>query len=326
MDIYQLRYFVAVAEELSFRRAAERLRITRPPLTRQIAALEAEVKARLLERDRRRAVSLTDAGHAFLIHARRALQNVEDAGEQARRAARGSAGCLAVAGCALLAAPALGAILREFRREFPLVEVSFMEASRTRELEALREGRVHLAISANFGEKLESGFRAQVLGTVPLCVLLPGGHPLGQRPRKQIDLEDLREEVLLCPSPESKPSYSECLEEVFALTGFIPHGIRQVDGMENVLGMVAAGYGVALMAESSAHSPMPGCEVKRLRLPLPPYQLRMLWLREVASPLLRNFLAVAERVRLQKHTPAKPTKSSVSPRKKATARRAFARR
>ncbi len=326
MDIYQLRYFVTVAEELSFRRAAERLRITRPPLTRQIAALEAEIKARLLERDRRRVVSLTDAGHAFLIHARRALQNMEDASENARRAAHGSAGCLAVTGCALLAAPALGAILQEFRREFPLVEVSFTEASRTQEQKALREGRVHLAISANFGEKLESGFRAQVLGTVPLCVLLPGGHHLGQRPEKQIDLEDLRDEVLLCPSPESKPSYAECLEEASALTGFIPRGVRQVDGMDNVLGMVAAGYGVALMAESSAHSPMPGCELRPLRLPLPPYQLRMLWLEEVTSPLLRNFLAVAERVRLPNRLPAKPTKKPASQRKKVATKKALVRR
>lgn len=321
MDIYQLRYFVAVAEELSFRRAAERLHITRPPLTRQIAALEAEIKARLLERDRRRAVSLTDAGHAFLIHAKRALQSADEAGECARQAARGTAGCLAVAGCALLAAPVLGIYLHEFRRKFPLVEVSFTDATQAQELKALSEGRVHLAISATFGEELASCFRAQVLGTVPLFVVLPTRHPLAQRPGKQVELSDLQAESLLRPSPESKPTYAGCLDQICALTGFIPHGIRQVDGIENILAMVAAGYGVAILAGSSAHLPMPGCEVKRLRLPLPPYQLRMLWRREVTSPLLRNFLAMAGRVRLPNGLPVQPTKTPAAPRKKAAAKR-----
>ncbi len=326
MDIYQLRYFVAVAEALSFRRAAENLHITRPPLTRQIAALEAEIGARLLERDRRRAVSLTDAGHAFLIHAKRALRSVNDAGEYARQAAHGTAGCLAVAGCALLAAPVLGAYLHEFRRKFPLVEVSFTDATQAQELKALSEGRVHLVISANFGEELASCFCTRVLGTVPLFVVLPTRHPLAQRPSKQVDLSDLEGESLLRPSPESKPTYAGCLDQICTLTGFIPHGIRQVDGMENILTMVAAGYGVAILAESSAHLPMPGCEVRRLRLPLPPYQLRMLWRREVTSPLLRNFLAMAASVRLPDGIPVKPLKALAAPRKKAAAKRISVRR
>lgn len=306
MDLYQLRYFVAVAEELSFRRAAERLHITRPPLTRQIAALEVEVGARLLDRDRRRAVSLTDAGHAFLIHAKRALQSVSDASEYALQAAHGAAGCLAVAGCALLAAPVLGAYLNDFRRKFPRVEVSFTEATQAQELRALSDGRVHLVISANFGEELADCFHTQVLGTVRLFVVLPDGHPLARRPGKQVELKDLREEVLLCPSPESKPSFAECLDKIRALTGFIPRGIRQVDGIENILGMIAAGYGATILAEGSIHSPMPGCQVKVLHLPMASYRLRMLWLKETTSSLLRNFLAVAATVRLPDSIPIKP--------------------
>ena len=305
MDLHHLRYFVAVAEELSFRRAAERLHLTRPPLTRQIMALEEEVGVRLLERGRRRAVSLTDAGHAFLAHAKGALQSVEAAGTHARRAARGTGGRLTVAGCALLAAPVLAVYLKEFHREFPEVEVSFTETTRAEELRAVREGRVHLAISANFGEELERCFASRVLATVPLFVVLPATHPLARRAGAHVDLTALGDEVLLCPPIESKPSYAECLGEICERTAFAPRGIRPVDGVENILGMVAAGYGVAILAQSTANLPMPGCRVKRLRLPLPAYRLRMLWLREAGLPVLHSFLAVADRVALPKEARTK---------------------
>ncbi len=144
MDLHHLRSFIAVAELLSFRRAAERLHLSRPPLTRQIKALERELGVLLLMRDGRQAVRLTDAGHAFLKHAKLALQKVQAAGDHARQAAQGAGGVLRLAGCPVHSPVALNVYLPEFRRRYPTVEVSFTAATRAEELRGLREGSIHL--------------------------------------------------------------------------------------------------------------------------------------------------------------------------------------
>src|SRR5271157_3372800 len=123
MDLRHLRSFVAVAEELSFRRAAERLHISQPPLSRQIQALEEELGLRLLERDRRSRIALTDAGQTFLADARLTLSTVAAAPQRAQEAARGSRGRLNVANIAAFSAGVLPRCLRAFREEFPEVEI-----------------------------------------------------------------------------------------------------------------------------------------------------------------------------------------------------------
>lgn len=295
MDLRHLRSFVAVADLLSFRRAAERLHLTRPPLTRQIMALEKEIGGRLLERSRSKAVSLTDAGQAFLLHAKQALKSVDAAGAAARQVAEGTRGKLAVTGCALLAAPVMGAYLKEFRRQFPHAEVSFVHATHAQELSALRDGGAQLALSATFGEPLEDGFESRVLATIALVAVLPDDHPLAQKKGSQIDLPALRNEVLVTPTLESEPSHAEFLNQVHRQTAFAPRGFCRVDGAANILGMVAAGYGMAILPACAVNAETKGCIVKRLRLPPPVYRLRMLWRRECSSPLLRNFLVIASR-------------------------------
>ena len=155
MNLQHLHYFIAVAEELSFRRAAERLHLSRPPLTRQIQALEKEVGVILLVRDGRRAIRLTDAGRAFLKHAKQALQKVQAAGDQARQAARGAGGVLCLAGCTVHSPAVLNVYLPEYRRRYPAVGVTFKATDRSEDLMALRDGIIHLSISTDFGEVVD---------------------------------------------------------------------------------------------------------------------------------------------------------------------------
>ncbi len=298
MELRHLRYFVAVAEELSFRRAAERLHISRPPLTRQIKALEDEVGVRLLERERRRAIRLTDAGRAFLDQARQALQTVEAAGKHARRAATGGDGPLRLAGCPTHSPPLLGIYLPEFHRRHPDVEVSFVAMTFTQYLAALRDGTVHLAFSPDFGEELEPPLRSRLLKTIPLAVALPTRHALARQRHRQVDLQMLRGEVFLRPSAEDAPAYAERLDKIWERTVSAPRNVREVDGFENVLAMVAAGYGVTILSGTSANSPVAGCRVKRLRLPLARYQLRLIWSEENPSLALQNFLTTTREVSL----------------------------
>ncbi|MBE7211553.1 MAG: LysR family transcriptional regulator [Gluconacetobacter diazotrophicus] len=310
MELRRLECFVAVAELLSFRRAAERLHLSPPPLTRQIAALEREVGVRLLERERRRTVALTDAGHAFLTHARKALQSAEAAAHHARQAARGAEGRLVIAGCATLAAPMLAAHLKTFRQTSPGVEVSFVEATHAQELAALREGRAHLAISANFGSPPDPLLRSRDLCPIVLVAVTAGDNARAGRPRAALPLEVLNGETLLCPAAAHTPSYQEFLQALQRRTGFAPEGIRPVDGVENILHMVAAGYGVAILPAKLVKDPPPNCRTRRLRLPAPGYRLRMVWPRESRSAVLRDFLRVVDRAAWSPDEPKTGTRAS----------------
>lgn len=298
MDLHHLRYFVAVAELLSFRRAAERLHLSRPPLTRQIKALEREVGVLLLVRDGRQAVRLTEAGHAFLKHAKQALQKVQAAGDHARRAAQGADGVLRLAGCPAHSPVALSVYLPEFRRRYPAVEVTFTATTRAEELIGLREGSIHLSISADFGETLEPSFESKVLAELRLGLVLPAKHSLARRRNIQVDLRALEEEVFLQSTLEEQPAYIGHLDEAWARAVPTPRIVRAVDGPQNVLAMVAAGYGVTVLSGHPATHPIPACRVKRLCLPPPAYQLRMLWRKDAASPVLRHFLKLTEHLDL----------------------------
>ncbi len=295
MDLRRLECFVAVAELLSFRQAAERLRLSRPPLTRQISALERESGGRLLDRGRRRAVVLTDAGQAYLTHARSALQSVAIAARSAREAAGGEAGRLVIAGCATLAAPLLAGHLRTFRRRWPGVEVSFVEATHAEELAALRAGRAHLAISADFGAALEPAFEARELCPVALTAAMPADYRLARQPGTSLTARMLDGETLLCPTAATTPSYHEFLHELQRRAGFTLRATRPVDGVDNILAMVAAGYGIAVLPARLVGRPPPGCRIKRLRPPAPGYRLRMIWPTNSASELRTHFLDVVGR-------------------------------
>ena len=293
MELHQLRSFVAVAELLSFRRAAERLHLSRPPLTRQIQRLEAEVGVLLLVRDGRRAVRLTDAGQAFLLQARQALQSVAAAAAGARQAAVGQGGVLRLGGCEVHSAVALNTYLPRFRRRYPAVEVAFQALTRAEELHALRQGTVHLSLSANFGEPLEPVFATRTVAAIPLQVILPAKHVLARRRGDGVELRALKEEVFLSVAAASVPPYVESLDAAWKELGYAPRRVRTVDGQKNALALVAAGYGMAILPGDAVSASVPKCRIKRLDSALGTYQLQMIWLREHASRVLRNFLAMA---------------------------------
>ncbi len=293
MDLRRLECFVAVAERLSFRRAAEHLHLSPSPLTRQISALEREVGVRLLERGRRRTVALTAAGQAFLTPARQALESMAAATQRARAAAGGKDKQLVIAGCAGLAAPLLAAHFQTFRRRWPEVEVSFIQATHAEELSALEQGRAHLVISADFAPPRKAVFCSRELADVELVAVLPANHPSARQRGTGLFLQALNGETLLCPTAASTPSYHEFLQDLRQRTGFAPQAVRSVDGLENLLAMVAAGYGIAITHARTVEQPPPDCRIKRLRLPPLGYRRRMIWLKDSPAEPLRDFLRVA---------------------------------
>jgi DNA-binding transcriptional LysR family regulator len=155
MYLRHLRSFVAVAEELSFRRAPQRLQISQPPLSRQIKALEEELGVRLLEGDRCARVSLTDAGKSFLADARRAIVTAV--------AARDARNLLKLGNMPVLSTRVLTPLLRAFREHSPQVEVSLLEMNRPMQLEALLDGRIHVGIFPGLGAPLDRQFQSAAL-------------------------------------------------------------------------------------------------------------------------------------------------------------------
>ena len=298
MDLRQLRSFVAVAQELSFRLAAKRLGMSQPPLSRQIKALEEDVGVRLLERERNRRVALTDAGHAFLMDAKRTLAAAEATLRHAREAAHGTRGRLNVADIAALSTRVVPPLLQAFRTRHPQVEVFMVELQRTEQVAALREGRVHVAIYPDLSTPRDRQFQSQRLFACPMVAALPPGHPHagGKYENDDLDIHSLAQDTILIPAADHSPGYGERLEHTCAAAGFTPAATHPVEGVPNLLGMVTAGYGVALLPEVLVRGQMPTSQVRRLRAPVPSFRLNLLWLRQSTSQVLRNFLLVAREV------------------------------
>ncbi|MFW6723435.1 LysR family transcriptional regulator, partial [Streptomyces sp. MAR4 CNY-716] len=186
VDLRRMRYFIAVAEELHFGRAATRLHMAQPPLSRQIRQLEASVGTRLLDRSRR-GVTLTTAGRVFLEEARATVRQADRAVERARRAARGETGRLAVGFIDAAIYSVVPPVVRRFSQEYPAVELSVTELRIPDQIREVGEGRLH----AGFVHPPVSDPRLAVesMFTEPLTVALPTGHRLAGL--AAVDLADL---------------------------------------------------------------------------------------------------------------------------------------
>ena len=293
MDLRHLRSFVAVAEELSFRRAAERLHISQPPLSRQIQALEEELGVRLLERERNSRIALTEAGRTFLADAKQTLAHAQTAIRNARESSSGAGGQLHIANIPRLSTIVLPPLLAAFHDEFPRVDVSLVEMEPAEQIVALREKRIHLGICPDLGGPLDSRFESLPIFSCPMVAVLPRRHRLATE-AAELDIHTLANETLLVPSSDAT-GYFARLDHLCAAAGFTPAATQEVIGVENILGMVAAGYGIAIFPEVLVSAATQTCKVRPLGPPVPPFRLKLLWVRKAPALALENFLAVAGR-------------------------------
>ena len=168
--------------------------------------------------------------------------------------------------------------------------------NRPKQLTALREGRIHAGIFPDLGAPLDREFQSMPLYTCPMVAVLPVEHPLAKEVEPSISVHRLAGLNLLIASPETAPGYVERLNVLCEATNFTPTTTQTVEGTANLLGMVAAGYGVAILPEVAVTSFVHTCQTRRLRAPVPPFRLKLLWLRDATSPLLQDFLVVAKRL------------------------------
>jgi len=259
LELRQLRYFVAVAEELNFRRAAERLSITQPPLSRQIQALEEEVGVRLLERDRT-GVALTLTGAAFLLEARDLLARAENLISKTRRSAPDTAevriGITTVVDASLFTwlQPAV-------RLRGPNITLIEKRQISQRCVADLRRGVLDLAIIGL--PSLTTGLTVDVLGVDPLVAALPAHHRLARR--KVVALAELNEDPLFWFSRSLNSAYFDHFGAVFQRFGYDPPRLKEPADHHILLGLIADGRGIALIPASLTSIVRPGVTYKALK-------------------------------------------------------------
>lgn len=284
----QIRGFVAVAEELHFGRAAERLQMTQPPLSRQIQKLERTVGARLLDRDQR-SVSLTPAGAAFLIDARRMLTTADTALERARRVEEGATGTVRLAFTAGSALGVLPAILEVAAQALPDVHLDLVEMVTADQVTQLSDGSIDVGLARPpfEGDALDS----RLIQREELVLAVPSSHRWADRVRP-VALNELVGEPLIMYSAEPARYFHDLV------VGLLPAGARVVHTVTQVLTMlslVAAGRGIALVPASSRRMRLDGVAYLEIDgVGAQPVELHLLWATDNPNPAAHALLARAQ--------------------------------
>ena len=290
MELRQLRYFVTLAGELHYGRAAKRLALTQPPLSQAILKLERELEVRLLERTRRR-VALTHAGKVFLEEARQTLAHADRAVDQARRAGRGEVGRLAVGFLANAAYTLLPLVLRDFARGFPGVTLELRELTIPQQIEALRRGNIDVGLLRP--PVVDAELVAETIIEEPFVLALPAAHALCAL--KRVPLRRLESEQFVMFPRATGFVFHDLIMGFCLRAGFTPRVAQEVNQTHAVIGLVSAGIGIALVPASAQKIGLAGVRYRPLRETTPLARIGMAWRRADASPVVGAFLEVARR-------------------------------
>jgi DNA-binding transcriptional LysR family regulator len=285
MELRHLRSFVAVAEELHFGRAAERLHIAQSPLSQQIQRLERQVGAMLFERNRRK-VELTDAGNAMLTHAREALAQADLAETAARAAAAGRAGTLRIGFLGSAALAILPRIVPPWRASAPDATLELVEGSSGEHIRALHDQRLDVAFvrppTATAGLIVHPVWQEQVVAVLPASSDLSRRDPLR--------LSDLADEPFVLFPRNSAPDFHDELTRACGRAGFTPTVAFECTAMPTVVGLVAAGLGVSLVPRSISSIGIAGVVYRELADVRPVARIAMVLSATNDRPVVRHFI------------------------------------
>jgi len=294
MELRHLRYFVAVAEELHFGRAAERLRIAQPPLSRQIRDLERELGTPLFERVPR-GVELTAAGRAFLPEARLTLAQAERAQRSAQRAARGETGRLRVGFVeAATHSGILPDVLSFFRAHLPSVGLSLFELYALRQAEAFQDGRIDVGLLHSPPLDAARWLRVEPFYREPVILAVSKVHPLAARAR--LTLGALAEESFVSfPRVVAPEMYDEIIARCRA-AGFSPRIVQEATGWHTLASLVSAGVGIGFVPRSIAEFEQAGVVYRPVRGLAVEMSLAAVWKRAERSPVRERFVMALKAV------------------------------
>lgn len=253
MELRHLKYFIAVAEELHFTRAAERLHIGQPPLSHAIQMLEADVGAQLFERSKRW-VRLTEAGKLFLQDARHILALSEQASENARRAQRGETGELRIGFTfSTPFTPLFAAVINSYRQQYPDVTLTLREMATNKQLESLSQHNLDVGFirppeGGELARGVSSPLRFRKLRKDPLVAVLPSTHVLAKK--KKVPMKDLAQEPFIMYPPSAGTGIYPHILRLCHAAGFAPKIAQEANDASTIIGLVAAGCGVSILPGS----------------------------------------------------------------------------
>lgn len=291
MELRHIRYFVAVAEELHFGHAAQRLRISQPPLSQQIKALEEEVGARLFERTKHR-VRLTRAGEAMLVEAYRLLEQAERVRTTARRANAGLFAHLKI-GCVPSAFfGILPPILDALHARHPEIGLSLSDYETGAAVTALLQGRLDVGFFRL--DRVDGPLRLRPLMSEHFIAALPHRHALTRH--KRIPLTSLAAEPLIIFSRHHSPRPHDAIIAACLKAGFSPNLEYQSDSIQSQIGLVACGLGIALVPSVTQRWRIPRVTYRELDNPIPATDLSVVWNGATKSPPVELFLQTVQQV------------------------------
>lgn len=285
MELRHLRYFVAVAEEMNISRAAARLRVSQPPLSRQIRDLEQEIGINLFDRGHRH-LKLTSAGAYLLPEARKILSHATRAARLAKAAGSGQAGQITIAFLSPMGGMFLPRVIQSFRHKFPLVDIDLREMVPRQQLEALLDHQIDLGFLAKTELESTNDFAFEPLMDVQLRLALAPGHRMAKL--RRVPLDKLREERFITFKRSAAPATHDFILRACRSAGLDPNVVKQSDRAQSILDLVAAGMGIAVVPE----------HFQRYRTELifrectpnfPSLSLCMAWRRNDNSHALRRF-------------------------------------
>ncbi|HEY8101751.1 MAG TPA: LysR substrate-binding domain-containing protein [Burkholderiaceae bacterium] len=296
IELRQLRYFVAVAEEMHFGRAALRLHMTQPPLSQTIQSLEASLGAPLFYRTQR-SVSLTPAGLALLPEARRILLQAEGLPDIARRAAAGESGRLSLAFVSTADYSVLPPFLREFRERYPQVQIDLREATSDVQLEELLQGRIDVGLLIPpLPDKAKTELEYASVLSESLILAAPKGLKT-LRGKSSVSLKTLTDMPLIIFPRRIAPAFHDAILACFHDAGLTPRIGQEAIQMQTIVGLVSAGMGIALVPQSVSNLNRTGVEYKPLTGKTPLVETGLAWRRDNTSPVLRAFLDLLRKKR-----------------------------
>jgi DNA-binding transcriptional LysR family regulator len=285
-----LHYFIAVAEELHFSRAAQRLCISQPPLSQQIRGLEDELGVKLFERTKRQ-VQLTQAGKVFLDRSYQVLAQLEQAIEATQQIGRGEVGRLAIGFVGSATYTVLPEILRVFRSQFPAVELRLHELTTQEQIQALHHKQIDIGIVRSAIS--EPGLRAECILQESLVLALPETHPFSAQ--TQVSLSTLASELFILFPAKMGPIFYEQIIHICQQAGFRPQVAQEAVQMQTIVGLVAAGLGIAFVPASLQNFHRSGVVYRPLQEQTPKTGLYLAWRQHDPSPAIGAFLDLARK-------------------------------
>jgi DNA-binding transcriptional LysR family regulator len=292
MELRHLRYFVTVADELSFSRAAEQLQMAQPPLSQQIQSLETELGVKLFNR-KTRPLQITPAGQAFLEEARSTLARLKQAVHKTQRIHQGELGHLTIGFTSSIANGVLPNILRTFQQHYPEIKLILREENSVFQIQGLRNRQTDIIfIYQNHDLETASDLEVMPLLQETLMVALPQHHPLANQPK--LSFTALADEEFVMPLRSVVSGLPEQIYYLCAQAGFVPNVAQEAVFTVTILGLVAGEMGISILPSSVQSLQRKGVVYRPIQEDTAVNQLTAVWRKDYSSPVIRKFLDMAK--------------------------------